>query len=59
MSLAEKLMKKLKQDMESITLVPSEGGVFEVEIDGKNVYSKIKTGQFPEWADVAPAFGLK
>ena len=59
MSLAEKILKKKKQDLESLTLVPSEGGVFEVEVDGKLVYSKLKEGRFPEWAEVEPALKVK
>jgi selenoprotein W-related protein len=30
-----------------LTLVPSSGGCFELSIDGELVYSKLKTGQFP------------
>lgn len=59
MSLAEKVLKKKKQEISSLELVPGEGGVFEVEVDGKLVFSKIKEGRFPEWNEVAPAFGLK
>jgi selenoprotein W-related protein len=57
-SLAEKVLKKKKQDITGLELVPSEGGVFEVEVDGKLVFSKTKTGRFPEWDEVAKSFGL-
>jgi selenoprotein W-related protein len=30
-----------------LTLVPSSGGAFEVSLDGKEIYSKLKTGTFP------------
>ncbi len=59
MSLAEKVLKKKKQDVKSLELVPGEGGVFEVTVDGKLVFSKLKEGRFPEWDEVAGAFGLK
>jgi selenoprotein W-related protein len=39
---------KLKQDISSLTLVPMGGGVFEVSVNGKNIYSKKITGQFPD-----------
>ena len=39
---------RLKQDIRSLTLVPKGGGVFEVSVDGKLIYSKMATGQFPE-----------
>ena len=59
MSLAEKVLKKKKQELKGLELVPSDGGVFEVEVDGKLVFSKVKEGRFPEWVDVAKSFGLK
>ena len=31
-------------------MFPSKGGVFEIEVNGKLVYSKKKTGQFPNFA---------
>ena len=31
-----------------MTLVPSDGGRFEIEIDGELIYSKLSTGSFPE-----------
>ena len=39
---------KLKQDVKGLTLVPSSGGRFEVSVNGKNVYSKLESGQFPD-----------
>ena len=29
-------------------MVPSGGGCFEIDIDGKRIYSKLKTGAFPD-----------
>ncbi len=58
MSLAEKLLKKKKMELASLTLVPSDGGVFEVEVDGKLVFSKKEQGRFPEWAELEKSFGL-
>ena len=59
MSLAEKIMKNKKQAMSAITLVPADSGVFEVEVDGKLVFSKKKEGRFPEWAEIEPALGAR
>ena len=39
---------KLKGDLASITLVPGTGGVFEVTVSGKTIYSKKQTGEFPD-----------
>ena len=38
----------MKQDIESLTLVPSGGGAFEVKVNGENIHSKLETGRFPD-----------
>jgi len=35
--------------------VPSDGGRFELTVDGELLWSKLKTGKFPEWAQVKAA----
>ena len=42
------MLSELKFDIKSLTLVPGKSGIFEVLVDGKKVYSKVETGQFPE-----------
>jgi selenoprotein W-related protein len=32
----------------SLTLIPSEGGVFEVTVNGELIHSKSETGKFPQ-----------
>jgi selenoprotein W-related protein len=44
-SLAALLKKHCDNEVE---LIPSTGGVFEVVVDGVLVYSKKKTGEFPD-----------
>lgn len=39
---------KFKQDIESLTLIPEGGGVFEIFLDQELIYSKKATGEFPE-----------
>jgi selenoprotein W-related protein len=39
---------KLKQRVGSLKLIPSSGGVFELTVNGQNIYSKKATGQFPD-----------
>ena len=48
MSLADALMTSLKRKMASLELVPSDKGRFEVSVDGKLIYSKLATGEFPD-----------
>lgn len=38
-------------------LIPSKGGCFELTVDGTLVYSKLKTGQFPDDEDMVEAVG--
>jgi len=35
--------------------VPSDGGQFEIFADGKQIYSKLATGTFPEARDIVKA----
>ncbi len=55
MGLTELILKGYKQKVKSYELIPSQGGVFEVEVDGKLVFSKKKEGRFPEWREIEPA----
>lgn len=50
--MAEQLFEEFGQQFE-ITLIPSKGGVFEVDLDGNRVYSKIDTGRHAEYEEVA------
>ena len=45
-------MNQYKQQIKELTLVPAGGGVFELTVGDELVYSKKKTGQFPDenWA---------
>lgn len=46
--MASRILTEFKQQISSLTLQPSSGGCFEVSINDQLVYSKNKTGQFPE-----------
>jgi selenoprotein W-related protein len=50
--LTDKLIKELKARIKRLVLVPSDGGRFEVSIDGKLVFSKLKTGRFPDYQEI-------
>ena len=39
------LLNTFEHEIESITLVPSEGGAFEITVNDKLIYSKLKTGR--------------
>jgi selenoprotein W-related protein len=46
--LAAELLEEFPREIEKLTLIPSSGGRFEVEVNGKLIYSKLATGEFPE-----------
>lgn len=45
MSLASELLKEFEHLIETITLVPSDGGRFEVTVNDRLIYSKLKTNR--------------
>jgi selenoprotein W-related protein len=42
------LLSTFKQKIHDLKLIPAGGGCFEVSVNGDLVYSKLKTGQFPD-----------
>ena len=52
MGLAEELIKEFEHLIEKLTLVPSDGGRFEVSVNGELVYSKMRSGRHPEQGEV-------
>jgi len=46
--LTEEILKGVEYGaLTSLTLIPSEGGVFEVIVNGEVIHSKSETGKFP------------
>jgi selenoprotein W-related protein len=46
--LTEEIIKGMEYGtLSSVTVIPSEGGVFEVTVDGELIHSKAETGKFP------------
>ena len=41
-------MSTYKQQIKDLKLVPSGGGCFEITVNGELIYSKLKTGKFPD-----------
>lgn len=48
MSFTEEVLNYFGREVVELTLIPSKGGVFEVEVNGKLIYSKKETGEFPD-----------
>ncbi len=51
------LLGKYENLIESITLLPSDGGVYEITVNDKLVYSKKATGRHAEPGEVADLVG--
>jgi selenoprotein W-related protein len=50
--LADDLLKNFEAEIESITLVPSTGGRYEISVNGLLIYSKLQTGRHPDPGEV-------
>jgi selenoprotein W-related protein len=59
--LTSKLLATYKQKIRELKLIPLGGGCFELSVNGELIYSKLKTGKFPEeqWAVEAVGERLK
>jgi selenoprotein W-related protein len=50
--LARKMLARHDEEIETLTIVPGDFGVFDVEVDGKLVFSKDKAGRFPSYDEI-------
>jgi selenoprotein W-related protein len=50
--LAARLLERFKRRISRLELVPDKGGCFEVTVEGKLIYSKLATGQFPNEEEI-------
>ena len=46
--MTSKLLTTYKQQVSDLKLIPAGGGCFELSINGDLIYSKLKTGKFPD-----------
>ena len=47
------LLKEFEPEIESVTLVPSDGGRFEVRLNDRLIYSKLQTYRHPDPGEIA------
>ncbi len=52
MSLAGDLLKQFEHAIQTVTLLPSDGGRFEVSVNGELVFSKKQLGRHAEAGEV-------
>jgi len=46
--LAQELLTTFEKELGEVALVPGQGGVFEITVDGFLIWSRKKEGAFPE-----------
>lgn len=53
------MLNEFKQKVTNLTLVPAGGGCFELSANGELLYSKLKTGQFPDEQSIIDMLGKR
>jgi selenoprotein W-related protein len=51
-SLGAELLEHFEHVVESLTLIPSDGGRFEVSLNGQLIYSKLQTKRHAEAGEI-------
>jgi len=51
-SLASDLLENFEPEIDSVTLVPSDGGRYEISVNDQLIYSKLQTGRHAEPGEV-------
>jgi selenoprotein W-related protein len=51
-SLADELLKNFEFEIRELKLIPSDGGRFEVSVNGQLIYSKLQTKRHAEPGEV-------
>jgi selenoprotein W-related protein len=46
------MLKDFEMQVSEWTLIPGDGGRFEVEVNGKLLYSKLQTGRHPDVGEI-------
>jgi len=52
--LAAKILE-LGERIQSLTLIPSSGGAFEIRANGKLLHSKLESGEWPDFDEIVKA----
>ena len=50
------LLKKHKDIISDIELIPSDGGAFEIVVNGELIYSKLETGRHADPPEILELF---
>jgi selenoprotein W-related protein len=55
--LTAKLLPRFKREISRFVMIPSKGGCFELTVGGRKLYSKLKTGTFPDEDELVEVVG--
>jgi selenoprotein W-related protein len=50
--MAQELLSTFSDDLREVALIPGQGGVFEVRLDGELLFSRAVEARFPEAAEL-------
>ncbi len=50
--LAQELLTTFEQDLYSVALKPGTGGIFEITLNGRLIFSRKEVGRFPEAKEI-------
>jgi selenoprotein W-related protein len=51
--LVAELLDQFEPEIESITLIPSQDGRYEIEVNGELIYSKLKTNRHAQQGEIS------
>ncbi len=46
--MAQELLTTFEKELGEVALIPGEGGVFKVRLEGETIFSREQEGRFPE-----------
>ena len=46
--MAQELLTTFEKELGEVVLIPGEGGVFEIRLEGETIFSREQEGRFPE-----------
>lgn len=50
--MAQELLMTFADELNELALIPGEGGIFEIRLDGEELFSRKASGRFPESREI-------
>jgi len=50
--IAQELLMTFPDELSAVCLLPGDGGIFEIHLDGKQLFSRKVAGRFPETSEI-------